>query len=384
MTDRGSGPTKGILTAVDLFAGAGGISLGLEQAGFSVGAAVELDPRAAATHRRNFPSTPVIQRDIRGVRPSEIRKRMERAYSSAGVSWDGSVALTTGGPPCQGYSLGGHRDPMDSRNLLVRDFHRLVVGLESRYFVMENVPGMLIGDHRRHADEVIGLFRRSGYEVSDPVVVDASELGLPQRRRRVLIAGWKTGEEPASLVLVSRDKRRTSVKQALDDLPDVDRVAELLSSDEFDACSKVRRLSAYATRMRSARSEAAAKNESAVITGCGRTVHRPDVIQRFSATKAGRSEPISRFIRLDGNGLAPTLRAGTGPDHGSHTPPRPIHYVHPRVITVREAARLQSFPDWFRFSVEKWHAWREIGNSVPPILSQWFATKVLEAALSRS
>jgi DNA (cytosine-5)-methyltransferase 1 len=115
------------------------------------------------------------------------------------------------------------------------------------------------------------------------------------------------------------------------------------------------------------------------LSGCSRTVHTAKTITRFRNTKQGCSEQVSRFFRLAKDGLAPTLRAGTGPEQGSFMAPRPIHPFQDRCITVREAARLHSFPDWFHFHPTKWHAFRQIGNSVPPRLARAVARSVLRA-----
>jgi DNA (cytosine-5)-methyltransferase 1 len=101
--------------------------------------------------------------------------------------------------------------------------------------------------------------------------------------------------------------------------------------------------------------------------------------RRFAATEHGKTEPISRFHRLDPNGVCNTLRAGTNTDHGAFTSPRPIHYRYARCITVREAARIHSYPDWFRFHVTKWHGFRQIGNSVPPLLGRSVASAIIAA-----
>jgi DNA (cytosine-5)-methyltransferase 1 len=101
--------------------------------------------------------------------------------------------------------------------------------------------------------------------------------------------------------------------------------------------------------------------------------------RRFAATAHGDTEPVSRFLKLDPDGVSNTLRAGTASDRGAFTSPRPIHPYSPRCITVREAARLHSYPDWFRFHVTKWHGFRQIGNSVPPLLARAVAAQVREA-----
>jgi DNA (cytosine-5)-methyltransferase 1 len=108
-----------------------------------------------------------------------------------------------------------------------------------------------------------------------------------------------------------------------------------------------------------------------------RTEHTEQSRQRFAATPHGKVEPISRFHKLAPHGLCNTLRAGTDSARGAFTSPRPIHYRFPRVITVREAARLHSYPDWFRFHATKWHGFREIGNSVPPLLGRAVAGEIM-------
>ena len=110
-----------------------------------------------------------------------------------------------------------------------------------------------------------------------------------------------------------------------------------------------------------------------------RTVHTDLSRKRFSETRHGDTEPVSRFHKLDPQGICNTIRAGTASDHGAFTSPRPIHPFSPRCITVREAARLHSYPDWFRLHVTKWHGFRQIGNSVPPLLGRAAASKVVEA-----
>jgi DNA (cytosine-5)-methyltransferase 1 len=110
-----------------------------------------------------------------------------------------------------------------------------------------------------------------------------------------------------------------------------------------------------------------------------RTEHTPLSQRRFRSTECGKTEPISRFLKLDPDGICNTLRAGTGSDRGAFTSPRPIHPHAARCITVREAARLHSYPDWFRFHATKWHGFRQIGNSVPPLLGRAVAAELVRA-----
>src|SRR5690606_38466862 len=115
------------------------------------------------------------------------------------------------------------------------------------------------------------------------------------------------------------------------------------------------------------------------MTSSARTIHKETSVRRFASTTPGTTEPVSRFLRLHPDEVCNTLRAGTASDRGAHTSPRPIHPWHDRVLTVREAARLHSYPDWFRFHVTKWHGFRQIGNSVPPLLARAVGSSLLEA-----
>src|SRR5208337_1310080 len=119
--------------------------------------------------------------------------------------------------------------------------------------------------------------------------------------------------------------------------------------------------------------------DASLLTSSLRTIHTDLSKKRFMETQPGDTEPVSRFHKLDPKGVCNTIRAGTASDRGAFTSPRPIHPLSPRCITVREAARLHSYPDWFRLHVTKWHGFRQVGNSVPPLLGRAVAAKVAEA-----
>jgi DNA (cytosine-5)-methyltransferase 1 len=152
----------------------------------------------------------------------------------------------------------------------------------------------------------------------------------------------------------------------------VEEYEELLEKDWVEA--KFRRPSEYAKSLSMANGTRTLK-----LTSSLRTVHTPESQKRFTETRHGCVEKISRFLKLDPAAYCNTLRAGTASDRGAFTSPRPIHPHTPRCITVREAARLHSYPDWFRFHVTKWHGFRQIGNSVPPLLARAVALQVIAA-----
>lgn len=171
---------------VDLFAGAGGMSLGFEQAGFDVAAAVEYDPIHCATHEFNFPGCAAICRSIADTDGNYIRDN-----SRIG---DSPVDVVFGGAPCQGFSMIGKRALDDPRNSLVHHFVRIVLELKAPYFVFENVRGLTIGDHRKFLEEIIAEFRKNGYKVRDDYqVLNAAHHGVPQNRHRLFLMGSRRG-----------------------------------------------------------------------------------------------------------------------------------------------------------------------------------------------
>ena len=378
--------------AIDLFAGAGGMSLGFERAGFDVAAAVEVDPVHCAVHKFNFPHTAVIPKSVVGLSAAEIR-------TAAGIGRR-PVDCVFGGPPCQGFSLIGHRAFEDPRNGLVSEFVRLVAELDARTFVFENVKGLTVGRHRAFLEELVAAFDRAGYAVRLPwAVLNAADFGVPQSRERLILMGAKKSGAvptyPAPTVLRA-DRARNgkgralsalppgpNCKDALGDLPDAERFAALVMTDAV-ATSAFGKPSAYAAALRCLTNDAWAfgyvRNwDPGRLTSSARTEHTDISRRRFSETAPGNVEPISRFYKLSPDGISNTLRAGTDGARGAFTSPRPVHYKFDRCITVREMARLHGFPDWFRLHSTKWHGARQIGNAVPPPLAEAVAGKILDA-----
>jgi DNA (cytosine-5)-methyltransferase 1 len=373
---------------IDLFAGAGGMSLGFEQAGFDVVAAVEIDPIHCAVHEFNFPKCKVLCRSVVGLTGSEIRLR-------AGLG-DKPVDVLFGGAPCQGFSMIGQRAFDDPRNGLVRDFLRIAKELEARYFVFENVKGLTVGKHKAFLEELIDAAGDAGYAVRLKwEVLDAADYGTPQHRQRLILLGAKNGlplpRYPEKLTVPADrvGKRETrlpvgpSCKDALADLPNADDFTSLLETDEVRT-GAWGEPSEYAKEMRCLTNNAwhyahVRLWNPGLLTSSMRTGHTAISKRRFKSTAQGTVEPISRFFRLAPGGLSNTLRAGTDAARGAFTSPRPIHYAYPRCVTVREMARLHGYPDWFRFHETKWHGARQIGNSVPPPLARAVAAEVLTA-----
>ncbi|MGA8808893.1 MAG: DNA (cytosine-5-)-methyltransferase, partial [Thermoanaerobaculia bacterium] len=167
--------------AVDVFAGVGGMSLGFEMAGFNVLAAVDNNPVNVEAYTSNFPGTHCFEADIAELTASELREE-------AGI--DGDIDVLFGGPPCQGFSVIGKRHAKDPRNELLIHFARLLKELKPRYFVVENVAGLMIGDARKTLNRFLSKAETAGYSIVKPLtILNAKDFGVPQQRRRLFVLG---------------------------------------------------------------------------------------------------------------------------------------------------------------------------------------------------
>ncbi|MGI5868847.1 MAG: DNA cytosine methyltransferase [Kiritimatiellia bacterium] len=368
-----SPPVPGRPIGIDLFAGAGGLSLGFEQAGFDIAAAVEIDPIHCASHAYNFPYSASICASVTDLTGIEIRRR-------AGIG-EQDVDVVFGGAPCQGFSMIGKRALDDPRNQLVFHYVRLVAELRPKYCVFENVKGLTVGKHVRFLKELIASLEEAGYRVVLPYrVLNAADYGVPQNRHRLFLLAARLDQTPPSYP--KPNSAKTNVSDAISDLPDADQFAPLLRCDAISADWETH--SEYARRLRGLDGDPsdfghAREFDARLLTSSLRTSHTQESKKRFLEARAGETEPISRFFKLAPDGQCNTIRAGTDSARGAFTSPRPIHPTLPRVITVREAARLHSYPDWFRFHVTKWHGFRQIGNSVPPLLARAIASEIIRS-----
>jgi DNA (cytosine-5)-methyltransferase 1 len=365
---------------IDLFAGVGGLSLGAVRAGFHLALAVELDKHAMAAHELNFPGFAHWRGDISNLTGEQILSR-------AGLA-KGDLHGLVGGPPCQGFSAIGQRNVADPRNHLFTKFFQLVAECEPRFFVAENVPGILdeqYDDVRRTAFGCV----KGKYTILEPLNLIASDFGAATNRERVFFIGYRSdvaGTLSARDFESNRVDTITTVADSLFGLPRIrsDWLTEQQSWRRIKPLSN----SPIWTKMSDdipdgvGNAEAIRRyKEEKIISGCFGTRHTSEVSARYARLKPGKRDGISKAVRLKLNGFCPTLRAGTGSDKGSYQAVRPIHPTSPRVITPREAARLQGFPDWFQFSPTKWHSFRQIGNSVSPILAEHIFT-IIRNALS--
>lgn len=352
------------------------MSLGAARAGFSLAAGIDIDSHALAAHTRNFPKSKHLNIDLANAHGSKI-------LSEIGLK-PGQIEVVVGGPPCQGFSVIGKRNLQDERNLLIAHFFRIVGELNPRAFVLENVPGIL--DERFAATLESALEQvQNKFNVYPAHSLVALEAGAPTLRRRAIIVGFRKSENAPedfwSTPLAI--KEAPVVRHALDGLP-FDINPDWKNRRAGNRVIKISR-KGYFFESASGRiphgvgdaKAVEAQAENGIVTGCIGTVHSTDIVSRYAALSYGQMDPKTKSVKLDPNGYCPTLRAGTGPERGSFQAVRPIHYLRPRVITPREAARLQGFPDWFQFDKTKWHSFRQIGNSVSPLVAEYVMKKVL-------
>lgn len=367
-----------MLTAIDLFCGAGGLSYGFELAGFRIGAAVDTDPVAAATYRRQNPETPFFMEDVRRLKGKGLLK-------AAG----GRCDLIIGGPSCQGFSTHGKRDPNDPRNYLFREFVRLVREIRPAWVVMENVKGLLTYGRGRYRDEIHGSFRRAGYRIESRVL-RAVDYGVPQFRERLFFVATRTDLTisfpapthcPPEMAPLLGLTPYVTVQEALGDLRSIGAEGE---SDVYDSPARndfqryVRRHARKVLTLHRARrvSDLAMSIIRRVPQGKGlRSIPPAELPERFRRMRTISNGQLRRdcttlYYRLSLERPAYTItcyftNVSSGP------------FVHPtenRALTPREAARLQSFPDCYEF-VDK-QVQRQIGNAVPPLLARAVALEV--------
>lgn len=345
-------------TIIDLFSGVGGLSLGFEQAGFSTIVANEFDKSIAYSYSKNHPFTKMIVGDITSL---ELEKEF--------LQYKNKVDVVVGGPPCQGYSQKGSRKTIhDERNFLFKYFVKVVELVSPNYFVMENVPNLLTAEKGFFKQELITLFEELGYSLSMEIV-DASKFGVPQRRRRAIILG-KKGKKSVTFRL--EEKESVTIWDAISDL------AFLESGDgEEEQNYLFPAQSNYQQELRS---------DSKILYNHKATNHSKIALERLkmipenSGKDSLPEEHLTKSIysgtwermRKNEQSVTITTRFDT-PSSGKFT-----HPFLNRAITVREAARLQSFPDSFIFFGPKTSQMKQVGNAVPPKLAKVIAEMILK------
>ena len=341
----------------DLFAGVGGMSEGFKMAGFDIAFAVEYDKDIAYAYSMNHKDTDVYADDICNVDVKELHKKHPQ------------IDVIIGGPPCQGFSQKGKRLNLnDKRNYLFRQYVRFVEEFKPKYFVLENVPNIITTSNGYFKDQIIQEFEKLGYVVKYGVL-RASDFGVPQDRHRAVFLG-ELSENTLSLPQPSGV--HTTVKDAIYDLPFI-ASGEGNEQDVYDK----QPTSAYQKELRgdctvlhnhvsTAHSKIALERLALIPKGAGKEVLPPE-----HRTKSIYSGTWSRLLE-DGVAATITTRFDT-PSSGRFT-----HPVLNRCLTVREAARIQSFPDSFVFYGTKTVQMKEVGNAVPPFLARAIAYEIVK------
>jgi DNA (cytosine-5)-methyltransferase 1 len=323
------------LTVVDLFAGAGGATQGLKDAGFAVLAAVEWDSAAAATYRANHPTVDLTEGDISGVDPDALRRRLRLER--------GELTVLKGCPPCQGYSSIGSGDPADPRNDLVSEVWRFAQSFLPEVVLLENVPG-LARDGR--LDKLLRQLRAVGYSAKT-YIVDATQFGVPQRRRRLIVVAVRGGT-------------RTLPDSLTDLLPDWFAAAGLRTAGE--ALASVADVDPGLDALHRPRqpSSVVAARLAALPVG-GTRFDLPDEHRLACHGRLERRDATVSYSRIVADRPAPTMTTRC-------TTPACGRFVHPteaRAITLREAAAIQTFPLTYTFDGGVGQIERQIGNAVP-------------------
>lgn len=361
------------LTAIDLFCGAGGLSEGLRQAGFHVLAGNDFDEQAGATYARTHKEARFLG--------GPIQNLSARDFLSAARLKEGQLDVLAGGPPCQAYSVYNHQRGMhDERSFLFREYLRLVEGLSPRWVIMENVMGILSAGHGAAVRAITEGFNKLGYEIEFRVL-KAEQYGVPQERRRVVFIGNRTGDPIAFPEPTHGPDLRpyTTVFDAISDLPRLENGGAWLS-DSYASRPK----STYQAELR--RESPGVRNHSAPklarineqrmshIPRGGSWRDIPVDLLPAGMKQARRCDHTKRYGRLDWEGLSSTILTKCDIHWGA--------YIHPeddRSLTVREAARFQSFPDWFEFEGSRTEQFVQVGNAVPPLLGRAIGETLLGA-----
>lgn len=320
-------------TVVDLFCGAGGLSEGFRMAGYKVILGIDFDRHSIDTFKKNNKGTKVINDDIKKVDIENIKKLIGNKH----------VDVVVGGPPCQGFSVAGSRDPNDPRNSLFMEFVRIVHGLQPKWVVMENVPGILTMKTARgeYVKDILKKeFERSGYKVKSQILL-ASDYGVPEKRRRVFFIATRTQNS----IVFPLPTHSSKPKKLLDGTVQKKWIGVgevLLKEDQVDK----------------------------------RYFHTEKMIAGFKRRKEENSKSGNGFgwqiLKMEEPSY--TISARYWKDGSDAI----VRYSDDKVrmLTEREAARIQSFPDDFIFVGPRKEIYRQIGNAVPPLLAKALAEQV--------
>ena len=340
---------------IDIFSGAGGLSLGAEMVGIRISTAIELNPHAAKTFLRNHKGAKVLQGDIQKIDPKTLHDEKKPVF------------VIMGGPPCQGFSMSNARtrNMKNEKNFLFLEFVRFVQEIRPEWFVLENVWGLTNINEGKTQSMIEDCFRAiEGYDNITSSVLWASDYGVPQNRNRFFMVGNRLG---INFKFPKINETKITVEEAIGDLPSLQN-GEMV--DEAPYTLKLEEASPYAQLMRKgsdlARQNFVSRNNDLVIErykyiGQGQNWRAiPDHLMQNYADKGRCHSGIYKRLRAD----QPSVVIS------NYRKSMLIHPYEDRGISVREAARLQSFPDTFIFEGPLMHIQQQIGNAVPPLLAK--------------
>ena len=357
---------------IDLFCGAGGLSAGFHQAGFDVLLGQDWDGSAAETFKASHSGAKYLGGSVEHVDSKDILKFVGLKR--------GQLDVLVGGPPCQGFSVNNHkRVSSDPRTQLFKHYLRILDGLKPNWLVMENVTGMLSLDNGRFVAETIFGMQALGYSV-ECKVLKAEEFGVPQERRRLVFIGNRIGL-PVSFPEPSHGKGKrsfTTVWDAISDLPALANGESTLfeayrSAPQNDYQRRLRIDSLAPLNHRAPKLSGLNMTRLEHIPQGGSWRDIPIFLLPEGMKKAKRSDHTKRYGRPRKNDLACTILTKCDIHWGAY-----IHPTQNRALTVREAARLQSFPDNFQFLGCMTEQFKQVGNAVPPLLARCIAENILE------
>ncbi|MEQ9567670.1 MAG: DNA cytosine methyltransferase [Pseudomonadales bacterium] len=364
-------------TAVDLFCGAGGLSEGFRQAGFHVLAGNDVVESAGKTYLATHAEAKFLSGPIQSISAPDM-------MAAAGLA-PGELDVLIGGPPCQAYSVYNHqRGVHDDRADLFREYLRLVDGMKPKWVVMENVTGITSIANGTVVDTIRVELDRLGYRV-DYAVLKAEEYGVPQERRRIFFIGTRT-DAPILLPQPTHGPRLepfTTIWDAIGDLPPVDNGEDpgVIKYAATPSCWFQRYVRGNAVTVQNHAAPKLGKvnlERMHHIPQGGSWRDIPFDLLPAGMKRAKRSDHTKRYGRMTPDGLSCTILTKCDIHWGAY-----IHPIQNRAITVREAARLQSFPDWFEFQGSKTDQYVQVGNAVPPLLGRKVAEALLTATGER-
>lgn len=350
-----------MLYGIDIFSGAGGLSLGAEMAGIKISHAVEINPSAAKTFLRNHKGAEVHQGDIKDIKPSDL------------ISKNHPVFVIMGGPPCQGFSLSNTRtrNMENKKNFLFLEFVRLVKEIKPTWFVLENVWGLTNINEGKTKTMIENCFQELGYKVKSGVLW-ASDYGVPQKRNRFFMVGNKNGIE---FEFPEPFDYEVTVEEAIADLPILangQMLAEapyMIPIDQSsDYARQMRKKSDVATQNYVSRNNELVIERYRHIPQGGNWRNIPDYLMKNYADKGRCHSGI--YKRLVANKPSVVI--------SNYRKSMLIHPYQDRGLSVREAARLQSFPDNFIFEGPISHIQQQIGNAVPPLLAKAVFSQIIK------